>query len=221
VWVFPLLAALVATAFAATLAARFARRRQASDGLWAIALGMYATASVAMFLGSLSSWTPAEFRVYWVLGATLTVPYLAQGELYLLAPRRVADVLFVLLLLGTGFAVARIGSAPVHTASFTEQLPLGREVFGAGTAAHRMPQLYSIPAYMVLLAGALWSAWRMRASADLRNRALGTLGIAAGATIVAIGSGFGAGFGLVPLFSASLAAGVTVMFLGFLRASHS
>jgi hypothetical protein len=36
-----------------------------------------------------------------------------------------------------------------------------------------------------------------------------------GATIVAIGSGVGAGFDVVPLFSVSLAAGVAVMYLGF------
>jgi hypothetical protein len=41
--------------------------------------------------------------------------------------------------------------------------------------------------------------------------------IAAGATIVAIGSGIGAGFRLVALFSFSLAAGVAVMYWGFVK----
>ena len=53
------------------------------------------------------------------------------------------------------------------------------------------------------------------------DRALGTIGIAAGATIVAIGSGIGAGFGYVWLFSIGLAAGIAVMFWGFLRTSRS
>ena len=43
------------------------------------------------------------------------------------------------------------------------------------------------------------------------------LGIAVGATIVAIGSGIGAAREIVPLFAVSLAAGVAVMFWGFLR----
>jgi hypothetical protein len=42
------------------------------------------------------------------------------------------------------------------------------------------------------------------------------MAIAMGATIVAVGSGVGAGFDIVPLFSVSLAAGITVMYLGFL-----
>ena len=71
----------------------------------------------------------------------------------------------------------------------------------------------------MLLAGAGWSAWRMRRRAELRDRMLGTLGIALGATVVAVGSGIGAAFGHVWLFSVGLAAGVAVMFWGFLRAT--
>jgi hypothetical protein len=48
---------------------------------------------------------------------------------------------------------------------------------------------------------------------------LGTLGVAAGATIVAVGSGIGAAYAHVWLFSVALAAGVAVMFWGFLRAA--
>jgi hypothetical protein len=48
----------------------------------------------------------------------------------------------------------------------------------------------------------------------------GTFGIAMGATIVAIGSGIGAAFDVVPLFSVSLAAGIAVMFWGFIQATR-
>jgi hypothetical protein len=44
--------------------------------------------------------------------------------------------------------------------------------------------------------------------------------IAVGATIVAIGSGVGAGLDVVPVFSIGLLAGIAVMFWGFLRASR-
>src|SRR2546429_281371 len=97
------------------LARRLVRRRDLAQGMWTIALLMYAAASFAMFLGSFSNWTTGEFRLYWLLGAALNVPFLAQGELYLLLrPRWVTDLLLVVLLFGTGFAVAKIQSAPVH-----------------------------------------------------------------------------------------------------------
>src|SRR2546423_1794506 len=134
--------------------------------MWAIALLMYAAASFAMFLASLTNWTPGEFRVFWLFGAALNVPYLAQGELYLLLPRRYGDVLFIVLLFGTAFAVTKIAHASVHTAPLHDQLPLGKDVFGASSTAHGLPQLYSIPAYVVLVVGA-WSAWRMRKTPHL------------------------------------------------------
>lgn len=216
-WIFPLLAAIIATAFAALLGRRLLRRPSPAQTMWAVALLMYAAASFAMFLGSLTNWSPGEFRVYWALGGALNVPYLAQGELYLLLPRRFADILFIVLLFGTAFAVTKLAHAPIHMAPLHDQLPLGKDVFGAGSTAHGLPQLYSIPAYVVLVVGAAWSAWSMRKAPHLRDRAFGTIGIAAGATIVAIGSGIGAGFGYVWLFSVALAAGIAVMFWGFLR----
>ena len=48
----------------------------------------------------------------------------------------------------------------------------------------------------------------------------GTVMIALGATIVAIGSGVGAGLHVVWLFSLSLAAGTIFMYAGFLRAGR-
>lgn len=218
-WIFPLLAALISLAFAAFLVPDAMRPGRPAQAMWAIALLMYAAASFAMFLGSLTNWTAAEFRLYWLLGAALTVPYLAQGELYLLAPRGVANAAFVALAFGTAFAAAKIARAPMQLAYLHEQLPLGRDAFGSGTPAQRLPQLYSIPAYALLLAGAAWSAWGMRSRPELRARMSGILGIAAGATIVAVGSGIGAGYGFVWLFSVALAGGVGVMFWGFLRAT--
>jgi hypothetical protein len=44
--------------------------------------------------------------------------------------------------------------------------------------------------------------------------------IALGATTIAIGSGVGAGLHVVWLFSLSLAAGIVMMFAGFLRAGR-
>src|SRR5438128_3969793 len=100
-WAFPLVAAIIAIGFAVHLGRRLLRGPSAALVMWAIALLMYAVASFAMFLGSLTNWSPAEFRLYWLLGAALNVPYLAQGELYLLLPRRIADVMFISLLFGT------------------------------------------------------------------------------------------------------------------------
>lgn len=213
---FPLLAAGVAAVFATQLLRRFVTRRRPFEGLWAVALAMFAVASFAMFLGVATGWGPLEYRVYWLLGAVLNVPFLFVGELYLLARRRaVADWALAALMVGTAFAAWKVLAAPVAIAALDKALPLGKQVFGDESAAYRIAQIYAFPAYFLLLGGIVWSAWQMRGQPQLRNRTAGTLSIAVGATIVAIGSGIGAGFDIVPLFSVSLAAGVSVMYAGF------
>ena len=214
--VFPLFATVVAALFSVQLLRRFAARRRPFEGLWSVALAMFAVASFAMFLGVGTGWGPLEFRVYWLLGAVLNVPFLFAGELYLLARRRaVADIALVALMVGTVFAAWKVMTAPVALAPLAKSLPLGKDVFGDESAAYRIAQVYAFPAYFLLLGGIVWSAWQMRAKPELRGRTVATLSIAVGATIVAIGSGVGAGFDIVPLFSVSLAAGVTVMYAGF------
>jgi hypothetical protein len=219
--VFPLLAGTIAGVFSLVLLLRFGQRRRPHEGVWALALMMYAVASFAMYLGVVAGWTVAEFKAYWLFGAILNVPFLFMGEAYLLARRRpVAHALFavlVILAVGAAWVVVR---APVHPRPLAAGLPLGKDVFGAGTSPHRLAQFYSIPAYFLLLGGLLWSAAQMRGRPELRNRTAGTVLIAIGATVVAVGSGIGAAFDVVPLFSASLTAGIALMFYGFLQAGR-
>lgn len=220
--VFPMIAAIIALAFAVQLVRRFVSRRRPHEGVWAVALFMYAAASAAMFVGVLNGWDGKSFRLYYLLGAVLNVPYLFLGELYLLSPKRDwAHAVLALLLAATTFALWEIGTASLHESFLTGTLPLGREVFGSGSLPHRLAQYYSFPAYFLLLGGLVWSAFQMRGNAALRRRAAGVLWIALGATVVAIGSGVGAGFHVVWLFSVSLALGVVLMYWGFLEASRS
>jgi hypothetical protein len=220
-WVFPLLAALIALSFAGLLMRQWLARRRTYQAIWALALLMYAVACFEVFLGGLGGWTSGEFRVYWLLGAVLNVPFLALGELELLVKNKgVRTTMYMITVFVTAYAIARVRTAGIHTAALAEDLPSGKEVFGDGTAAHRLPQLISIPAYAVLVGGAVWSAMRMRGRIELRDRFMGTLLIALGATVIA---GFGSAFaalGYLAAFTISLLVGIVIMFWGFLRASR-
>lgn len=219
-WIFPLGAALVALVFSGALLRHFVRRRRPYQALWAVALLMYAAASFALFLGVLDGWTTGEYRVYWLLGAILNVPFLAMGELDLLVRNRaVTAPLLVVLLFLSAFALARVRTAPIDVSALGKSLPLGKDVFARDPLPYRLSQLYAYPAYIGLLLGMGWSIWRMRAVPSARERMVGTSLIAAGATVVAIGSGIGAGFDVVPVFSVGLLAGIAIMFWGFVRVS--
>ena len=161
-WVFPLAAALVAVLFAAALVRRYARSRRPYELIWALAGLMYAGASLAAAFGVASGWTSGEFRVYWVLGAVLNVPFLAAG--------RASNCCSVAAgsdgrctccsPLSPPTPSREFAPAEIHPAALAQDLPSGKEVFGDGSAAHRLPQVVAIPAYLVLLGGTLWSARR-------------------------------------------------------------
>ena len=220
-WVFPLLAGAVAGVFAVLVAARYVRRRRPYQLAWALALTMYAAASLAVVFGVAGGWTSREFQLYWALGAVLNVPFLAGGELMLLVRNRTAQAaIWIALVFITAYTVSVLRGASLDPSALAEDLPSGKHVFGDGSAAHRLPQLIAIPSYLVLLGGALWSAWRIRGRPELRDRFVGTLLIALGATVIA---GFGSAFaalGHLAAFSVALAVGISVMFLGFLRAAR-
>ena len=221
-WLFPAVAATVAVVFAAMLLRGFVHERRPYRLAWAIALGMYAVASGAVALGALEGWSRTGFEIYWVFGAVLNVPFLAGGEIQLLERRHgVATAVWVVLAAVTVAAFVVMSDATYDAEALAEELPSGKHVFGDGSPAHRLPQLISIPSYLILLVGALWSAWRMRRRPDLRDRFTGTLVIALGATVIA---GFGSAFaalGNLAGFSVALAVGICVMFWGFLRASRA
>jgi hypothetical protein len=219
-WVFPLVAAVVAFVFAGELARQWVARRRPYQLLWCLSLGMYGVASLAVVYGVTHGWTELDYRLYWALGAVLNVPFLAGGEVQLLARNRTVDiVVYLLLVFLVAYTVAVLRHSPMSAAALEKRLPSGKDVFGGGTAAHGLPQLISIPSYLILLGGALWSAWRMRGRPELRDRFIGTLLIAGGATIVAGGATFAA-LGNLPGFCITLVAGIVVMFAGFLRASR-
>ena len=220
-WVFPLAAAAIAFAFAVSLGRRWARSRRISLAMWCVALAMYGAASLAVAAGALFGWNRTLFEIYWIFGAVLNVPLLAAGEIHLLGRGRVLDLLvWVILAFVVAYTIAVTRGATIDANALAQELPSGKEVFGDGSDAFALPQLISIPSYLILLAGALWSAWRMRGRPELRNRFVGTLLVAAGATITAAAGSAFAAVGNLPAFSIALLAGVSVMYAGFLRASE-
>ena len=182
---------------------------------------MYAAASLAVVLGVAGGWTTGEFQLYWALGAVLNVPFLAGGELMLLVRNRTAQAaIWIVLVFLTAYTVSVLRGATFDAAALAEDLPSGKHVFGDGSAAHRLPQLISIPSYLVLLGGralvGLAHAGTARAARSVRRHAADR---PRGDRDRGFGSAFAA-LGFLAAFSVSLAAGISVMFLGFLRAGR-
>ena len=218
-WLIPLVATVIAAVFAGMLLRQYLARRGQAQLMWAIAMGMFAVASAAVTVGVASGWTSTLYAIYWAFGAVLNVAFLAGGELVLLFRKPwVRWAVWLVLIFATAYTLAILSGADMAEDALAVQLPRGIKVLGDGTPAHRLAQLVAYPAYFILLFGTLWSAAKMRGRRELRDRFVGTLLIAIGATVVAAGAAFAA-TGVLAGFIGTLVVGICVMFWGFLRAS--
>ena len=216
--VFPAVAALVSTIFAIQLLTSYAHRKRLPQLAWGIAMTMFAIASLAVAAGVSGGWDPTLYRLYWLFGAILNVPFLALGSVALLGRKPLSAVVLVIVFVVTILAIGVVASSSVHAGAVaTKSIPRGSAAWGKGTTASKLPTYISIPAYLVVVLIAIASS---RGGKLPVHRIRGNWLIAVGATIVAAGSGF-ARYGRGAVFSVVLALGVVVMYLGFRLASRT
>jgi hypothetical protein len=217
---FPLAAALVSGTFSASLIRQFVRRHGPHQLAWGIALGTFAAASVFAAVGMLAGWSGPIFRLYYLFGALVNVPVLALGTLYLYFPRRVGHLAALGVAAASLYAAVAVMSADLVEAplGITGAIPMGSEVMAPAVRA--LSRYYSYAGFLIVVAGAVWSAVKLarRPGDRFKRLAQGNGLIAAGTVVVALGSAF-ARQGQGSVFAVGLAVGVTVMYLGFLRTS--
>jgi hypothetical protein len=222
---YPLAATVISAAFAATLWMQYRARPRPFLLVWAIALAFYAIAALTEVIGAAQGWNSILYRTYYYFGAIILVGVLALGTVYLLAPRFGRPVLWVLLVL------AAIGLAGIAGASLqpglldTRQVPsvdtiqLEHGVFNV--VAIIMAALINSVGTVILVGGALWSAYAIWRRGGAPSRLVANILIAAGALIVAGASTLTRLFHVYELFYVGQAIGVLVMFGGFLAAQRS
>jgi hypothetical protein len=212
-------AVVVSSLFAQSMLVRYTAEHRPQHRAWAISLAMFALASAALATGCSTGWDNGTFRVFYLLGAVLNVPWLAMGTVYLLASAVLARRVHWGLVLFSGFAAGVLLSCPMDTVHGTE-IPVGKDVFGA--LPRILAAVGSGVAAVVIIAGALVSAWRY-----LRNPGLADHGRLAGANaLIALGTLVLSSGGLVQglvghdeAFALSLAVGISIVYSGFVLAS--
>jgi hypothetical protein len=73
-------ATLIAASFTLLIVDRYLRRRRPQDFAWAVSLALFCLGSGALWWGFACGWTRASFRVFYLAGAVLNVPWLALGS---------------------------------------------------------------------------------------------------------------------------------------------
>lgn len=228
VFALPVVTTLVSLVFAGQVLSQYRERRRLHQLAWGLALLFYAVAAFPEVLGSLSGWSDLDFRIYYLFGGILLVPWLSLGtaELLLRSDRaRRARVGYR----GLVGAITLLGLVAIATAALHPEFLGGTRV--PDNCAMYCPRIHGQAAgnilsviaaavgntvgTVVLVAGAGYSAYRTYRAGLARNLTMGNVLILAGSLVVAAAATV-TRLGSYELFYAAQAAGIAIIFGGFL-----
>ena len=241
--IFPLIAAVVSTVFAVLLLLQYSKKRKVQQLAWGVSMAMFALASFVVMYGTSQGWDPTSYKIFYLFGAMLNVPWLALGSIALLNKRELTMSALVLIAVLSIFGFFKvISSHPceaivgpsghqtcVEAASTDlsnrvfgrKDIPSGSDVWRKDHSVRTLAIWYSTIAYVVVVGIAALSSRSRKGVAPPKERVRANLLIAIGVTIVAIGSTALVRYAKGAAFSVTLAIGVAVMFVGFLFASRA
>ena len=208
----PLVTAVVSGAFAVAVGMQYVRKRRPPQLMWAIGFLLFTIAAFMGFLARSGGATDIEYRLFYLFGAITNVAWLALGTVFIVAPRYGRAALLLVLALST-VALYAVFATPVD---ITVAVDTGKG-YPDGSLPRVLAAIGSGVGSLVLIGGALWSAWVFFRKRQQGRRALANTIIAVGVFIVAAG-GTVAFTGASGILELTNLIGVSVMFVGFLLA---
>ena len=217
----PLVASITSFVFAYYVFKRYLARKGAYLLLWGIGLIFYGIGGFCEAYYGTFGWNPLIFRLWYLFGAILVAAWLGQGTVYLLAKKKWANILMVMLAIGSLYAVIRVFTAELDPNLLTTSVHTGSELSGHAivtSGVRTLTPLFNLYGTVTLVGGALYSAWLFWRKRVLLHRTIGNILIAGGAMLPAFGGAFSR-FGIPGALYLGELLGVIIMFIGFIRAT--
>ena len=218
--ILPLSVTIIGAAFAIVILNHyFAGHRRPHELMWGIAFLLFSIAAACQVFADVShTWTPLLARIYYLTGAILNVGFLGLGTVYLLMSRRTANIALIVLLAFTALSAVILFTVPVDN-TMLDQEAGWKAVASISTAPRWLAAISNTLGTILVVGGALWSAyvfWRRRI---MKNRMIGVLLLAAGTFSIALGGTITGITGLKnhDYLYLSMAIGVILMFIGYLQ----
>lgn len=243
-------ATAVAAFFALSMIKRYRLRGGKHHGAWGASMAMFAVASAALTAGLAFGWNSEIFKVYYLFGAILNVPYLGLGNVYLLWGDRAGYAGQLILGAFLIASVVTMLTAPVSNPPSGKEIPSGKDVFASEShpvlppgcevewppdclpfvrkdPIAVLPRVFAvfgnIFGTLMVVGGTVISAIRF-----LKQRKTDSFAgrLALGNILIALGvmivasGGTSARFGTTSVLPLTLAAGVSVIYSGFRVASR-
>jgi hypothetical protein len=209
----PIATTFLAAIFAPIVYLRWRERRSGPHLLWwAFGIAMYGVGTLTESLTTLLGWHEWIFRSWYISGALLGGAPLAQGTVYLMFSRRVANGLSAVLVTTILVAAAVVISSPIDYAAVEPYRLTGRVMLWR--EARLFSPFINLYALVFLVGGAALSAWRFRANPSTRHRFVGNCFIAVGALLPGIG-GAATRFGHTEVLYVTELIGLVLIWIGY------
>lgn len=220
IWL-PFTSCIVSMVFAVLVLRRYRTRGGTHLLLWGIGMVFYGIGGFCEAYYGAFGWNPLIYRLWYLLGAILVAAWLGQGTVYLLARRKWAHALMIVLALGSVYGLYRVFTAQLDPNLMTTSLHTGTELSGHAIVTPGVRVLtpfFNLYGTVTLVGGAAWSSWIFWRKRILLQRTIGNILIAAGAMLPAFGGTFSR-FGIPNALYLGELLGAALMFAGFVRAT--
>lgn len=217
----PFTSTIISFIFAFFIFKRYFGKRRPHLLLWGIGMIFYGIGGFCEAYFGAFGWNPLIFRMWYLFGAVLVAAWLGQGTVYLLAKRRIANILMVILGLASLYAAFRVFGAELDPSLLTSSAQTGTELSGSAITTggvRTLTPFFNMYGLITLVGGAVYSAWIFYRKRVLLHRVIGNILIAVGALAPAFGGAFSR-FGIPGALYISELMGAVLIFLGFLRAT--
>jgi len=221
--ILPFISTAIMLGFTIYVFQRYFVRRAPHFLFWGIGLAMFGLGSFSEVYLSLG-WNRAVFVMWYLFGAILNPAWIGQGTLYLLVRRRWVHIVTGILILASLVSAGLMLSIPIDASGFHLGLPISQQykaiIPAASFSLILIPTIiFGTDGLVLLVGGALYSAFLFWRKHVLPNRVIGNVLIAVGALSVATASELThLGYGQF-LYVGELLAAI-LMFIGFMTAAR-
>jgi hypothetical protein len=215
------MAAIVASAISAIFAwvvfTRFTLTGRPAFAAWTAGLLIFAAAAACQAVGERTGFNAPLFRAFYLLGGVLGVIWLSMGTLFLLAPRRIARAVTLVLVALTLALAVDAALVQVSTSSLRSTAGVLGDAISHGSPLQLGAVVLNIAGTLILVGGSAWSAFRLIRDRGGADRVICNVLLTIGAFVIAAGfSAAKIAGGTLDTLGVYEAVGIALMFAGFL-----
>lgn len=179
---------------------------------WMIGVLCYGLGTLTESIVGIFQWSEPVFKSWYILGALLGGFPLAQGSVYLIFQKRTANIMMYVVVSIIAIASVLVLLSPIDY-SLVEPTRLTGKVL-VWKNVRLITPFVNIYAFIFLVGGAVYSAYRYSLDVQFKSRFIGNIFIAVGGLLPGIGGSF-TKFGYTEVLYVTELLGIILIYMGY------